>query len=159
MDEQFQDLFKIKPNRKNVAVGDILIAEPFLEGRYFSRAVVYIVEHDEKGSIGFVLNKPISYTTSDLVTELKGMDFPVYLGGPVEQNQLYYLHTHSELPDALHIDDGIYWGGDFVHLTRLIREGKVLPRLGSRTVAKRAGGEFVDGGEYGTHSSFAITLV
>jgi putative transcriptional regulator len=127
VDEQFQDLFKIKPNRKNVAVGDILIAEPFLEGRYFSRAVVYIVEHDEKGSIGFVLNKPISYTTSDLVTELKGMDFPVYLGGPVEQNQLYYLHTHSELPDALHIDDGIYWGGDFVHLTRLIREGKVLP--------------------------------
>lgn len=125
MDEQFQDLFKIKPNRKNIAVGDILIAEPFLEGRYFSRSVVYVVEHDGKGSIGFVLNKPMSYTTSDLVGELKGLEFPVYLGGPVEQNQLYYLHTHPELPDALHIADGIYWGGDFAELTHFLKEGQI----------------------------------
>lgn len=128
MDEQFQDLFKIKPNRKNIVVGDILIAEPFLEGRYFSRSVVYIVEHDGKGSIGFVLNKPMSYTTSDLVGELKGLEFPVYLGGPVEQNQLYYLHTHPELPDALPIADGIYWGGDFGELTRFLKEGQISPQ-------------------------------
>lgn len=128
MDEQFQDLFKIKPNRKNIAVGDILIAEPFLEGRYFSRSVVYVVEHDGKGSIGFVLNKPMSYTTSDLVGELKGLEFPVYLGGPVEQNQLYYLHTHPELPDALHIADGIYLGGDFGELTRFLKEGQISPQ-------------------------------
>ena len=56
MDEQFQDLFKIKYNRKNVGVGDILIAEPFLKGKYFSRAVIYIVEHDKNGTIGFTLN-------------------------------------------------------------------------------------------------------
>lgn len=113
MDEQFQDLFKIRRNRKKVEIGNILIAEPFLEGKYFSRSVVLIVEHDEKGSIGFVLNKPMIYSTSDLVTELSEIEHPVYVGGPVEQNQLYYIHTHSELEDALHIANGIYWGGDF----------------------------------------------
>ena len=103
MDEQFQDLFKIRRNRKKVEIGNILIAEPFLQGKYFSRSVIFMVEHDEKGSIGFVLNKPMAYTTSDLVTELAGLEYPVYIGGPVEQNQLYYLHNHAEVEDALQI--------------------------------------------------------
>lgn len=127
MDEQFQDLFKIKRNRKKVEIGNILIAEPFLEGKYFSRSVVLMVEHDDKGSIGFVLNKPMIYTTSDLVTEMAGVHFPVYIGGPVEQNQLYYLHTHPELEDALPIANGIYWGGDFVRLVEMLKAGDILP--------------------------------
>lgn len=127
MDEQFQDLFKIRRNRKKVEIGNILIAEPFLEGKYFSRSVIFMVEHDEKGSIGFVLNKPMAYTTSELVTELTGIEFPVYIGGPVEQNQLYYLHRHADLKDALPIIDGIYWGGDFVHLTSMLKEGLIKP--------------------------------
>lgn len=127
MDEQFQDLFKIRRNRKKVEIGNILIAEPFLEGKYFSRSVILMVEHDDKGSIGFVLNKPMIYSTSDPVTELSGIEYPVYIGGPVEQNQLYYIHTHSELEDALHIANGIYWGGDFAQLTKMLKEGNILP--------------------------------
>ena len=127
MDEQFQDLFKIRRNRKKVEIGNILIAEPFLQGKYFSRSVIFMVEHDEKGSIGFVLNKPMAYTTSDLVTELAGLEYPVYIGGPVEQNQLYYLHNHAVVEDALQIVPGIYWGGDFSKLTRLLQEGKIQP--------------------------------
>ena len=106
MDEQFQDLFKIRRNRKKVEIGNILIAEPFLQGKYFSRSVIFMVEHDEKGSIGFVLNKPMAYTTSDLVTELAGLEYPVSIGGNVEKNQLYYLHNHAEVEDALQIVQG-----------------------------------------------------
>lgn len=127
MDEQFQDLFKIRRNRKKVEIGDILIAEPFLEGKYFSRSVIFMVEHDEKGSIGFVLNKPMAYSASDLVTELAGINFPVHVGGPVEPNQLYYLHKHPELEDALHIANDIYWGGDFTALVQMLKEGRILP--------------------------------
>lgn len=127
MDEQFQDLFKIRRNRKKVEIGNVLIAEPFLEGKYFSRSVILIVEHDSKGSIGFVLNKPMKYTTCELVTELSGVDMPVFVGGPVEQNQLYYIHTHPELEDSLHIANGVYWGGDFVELTGMLKEGNILP--------------------------------
>ncbi|MDE5610936.1 MAG: YqgE/AlgH family protein [Odoribacter sp.] len=125
MDEQFQDLFKIRRNRQKVEMGNILIAEPFLEGKYFSRSVIFMVEHDKSGSVGFVLNKPMPYRTSELVTELAGIDFPVYVGGPVETGQLYYLHAHPELEDALHVAHGIYWGGDFAMLTWMLREKKI----------------------------------
>ncbi|MDE5639580.1 MAG: YqgE/AlgH family protein [Odoribacter sp.] len=127
MDELFQDLFTIRSNRKNVRVGDILIAEPFLEGKYFARAVVYITEHDEEGSIGFVLNKPMYYDTCDLAGELEGIHIPVYIGGPVEQDQLYYLHCYPELRDSVPVADGIYWGGDFEQLLHLLKEGEILP--------------------------------
>lgn len=127
MEEKFQDLFKIRHNRKNIEIGDILIAEPFLEGKYFARSVIFIVEHDKNGSIGFVLNKQMAYTTSDLVGELSGLNYPVYMGGPVEQNQLYYIHSHPELDDALYIAEGIYWGGDFVQLTKMLKEGSIRP--------------------------------
>lgn len=127
MDEQFQDLFKIRRNRKKVEIGNILIAEPFLQGKYFSRSVIFMVEHDQEGSVGFVLNKPMAFSTSELVTELSGIDFPVYVGGPVETNQLYYLHRHPEIEDALHIAHGIYWGGDFAMLTWMLRENKIRP--------------------------------
>jgi len=40
---------------------------------------------------------------SDLVTELAGLEYPVYIGGPVEQNQLYYLHNHAEVEDAFNL--------------------------------------------------------
>jgi len=126
VDELFQDLFKIRPNRKNIKTGEILIAEPFLEGKYFSRSVVYITEHDEKGSIGFVMNKPMYYDVCDVVSELEGIHIPVYIGGPVEQEQLYYLHNHPELLHAQPVADGIYWGGDFRHLVYLLREGDIL---------------------------------
>ncbi len=125
MDEQFQDLFKIRRNRKKVEVGNILIAEPFLQGKYFSRSVIFMVEHDEKGSVGFVLNKPMAYTTSELISELSGVDYPVYIGGPVEPNQLYYIHRHPELENALHIINGIYWGGDFSQLTEMLKKGDI----------------------------------
>ena len=74
----------------------------------------------------------MAYTTSDLVTELAGLEYPVYIGGPVEQNQLYYLHNHAEVEDALQIVPGIYWGGDFSKLTRLLQEGILLLRVFSK---------------------------
>ena len=125
MDEPFQDLFKIKGNRKKVEIGNVLIAEPFLEGKYFSRSVVFMVEHDEQGSIGFVLNKPIGIDTSELLSEFDGVCLPVYLGGPVENNQLYYFHRHAELVGAVHVCNGIYWGGDFDLLIQMLKKGQI----------------------------------
>ena len=44
-------------NKMAPATGRILLAEPFLNDGYFNRAVILLAEHDEKGSIGFMLNK------------------------------------------------------------------------------------------------------
>lgn len=128
MDEQFQDLFKIRRNRKKINLGEVLIAEPFLVEEDFLRSVIYIVEQNTDGNIGFILNKPTRYTTSDLLTELVGIELPVYIGGPVEQNQLYYIHRCPELKDTLYIANDIYWGGDFSMLVYMLRSKEILPQ-------------------------------
>ena len=125
MEKEFQDLFQIRHNNDRVEVGKVLIAEPFLEGKYFNRSVVYMVEHDDSGSVGFVLNKPLPYTASELVKELEGIYYPVYIGGPVERNQLYYIHRRNDVPDSVQIADGVYWGGDFKALTEMLQAGKI----------------------------------
>jgi len=50
--------------------GKLLIAEPTLTGDVsFNRSVVLLAEHNEDGSIGFILNKPLKYNINDLVSE------------------------------------------------------------------------------------------
>ena len=39
--------------------GSLLVSEPFLADSFFKRSVVLLSEHDKKGTLGFILNKPI----------------------------------------------------------------------------------------------------
>ncbi len=53
-------------------------------------------------------------------------DFKVYNGGPVEQDNLYFIHKIPELiPNSIEISLGIYWGGDFSAIIELINEKKI----------------------------------
>ena len=47
--------------------GRILISEPFLLDNYFKRSIVLITEHSEEGTVGFVLNKPVSLKISEVI--------------------------------------------------------------------------------------------
>ena len=99
---------------KIIQKGKLLLSEPsLLQDVTFGRSVILIAEHNTKGSIGFILNKPTEYKVNDLVKELN-INFPVYKGGPVEEDNLFYIHNTPELIlDSVEIADGIYWGGDF----------------------------------------------
>ena len=47
--------------------GKILIAEPsILTDKSFSRAIILLAEHNDEGSVGFILNKPTNYIMKDL---------------------------------------------------------------------------------------------
>ncbi|MDT7830071.1 YqgE/AlgH family protein [Pricia sp. S334] len=106
--------------------GKLLIAEPTLTGDVsFNRSVVLLAEHSDEGSVGFILNKPLDYSINDLVTEIE-IPFQVYNGGPVEQDNLYFIHKVPQLiMNSIEISDGIYWGGDFENLIGLINSGIV----------------------------------
>ncbi len=108
----------LKPNK-----GKLLIAEPTLTGDVsFNRSVVLLAEHNEEGSVGFILNKPLEYKINDLVTEIE-IPFQVYNGGPVEQDNLYFIHKVPDLiENSIEISDGIYWGGDFERTIDLINQ-------------------------------------
>jgi putative transcriptional regulator len=127
VEEQFQELFRTCHDGRDVEAGQVLIAEPFLQGRHFSRAVVYMVEHGEGGSVGFVLNKPLHDTIGEVIRDLVGIKLPLYAGGPVEQSRLYYLHRCPWIKHSVVLPGGICWGGDIETLLRLLRDGKARP--------------------------------
>ncbi|WP_350288762.1 YqgE/AlgH family protein [uncultured Croceitalea sp.] len=103
--------------------GKLLIAEPSITGDVsFNRSVVLLAEHNDEGSVGFILNKPLEYDISDLITEIT-VPFKVFNGGPVEQDNLYFIHKVPNLIEgSIEISDGIYWGGDFEKTIRLIND-------------------------------------
>jgi putative transcriptional regulator len=109
--------------------GKLLIAEPSLTGDVsFNRSVVLIAEHNEEGSVGFILNKPLDYDISDLVSEIS-VPFQVFNGGPVEQDNLYFIHKVPHLiNDSVEISNGIFWGGDFDATIALINNGAITSK-------------------------------
>ncbi|OIQ30492.1 MAG: transcriptional regulator [Bacteroidetes bacterium MedPE-SWsnd-G2] len=106
--------------------GHLLISEPSIMGDLsFNRSVILLSDHTAEGSIGFILNKPLEYKLKDLVPE-SNSDFQVYNGGPVEQDNLYFIHKVPEMiPGSIEISLGIYWGGDFDTVLELMQSNKI----------------------------------
>ena len=76
-----------------------LIAMPGLEDEIFSRSVVYLCEHSERGALGLVINKPSDIFLENLFekvdlplgrADLTGS--PVFQGGPVQTERGFVLH-------------------------------------------------------------------
>ena len=101
--------------------GRLLIAEPsILTDSSFNRAIILITEHTNLNSVGFILNRPLEYTINDLLPEINS-NFSIYQGGPVEQDNLYFVHKVPDLiPESIEVDNGIYWGGNFESLKFLL---------------------------------------
>ena len=109
-----------------IKAGDIVIAKPFLQDGNFKRSVIYLCEHNEEGSLGFIVNRSHGLLLKDIFPHLKNGNFPLFEGGPVSPNQLFYTHTLGlELSESQHITGDVYWGGNFFELSKLIEEGKV----------------------------------
>lgn len=108
--------------------GSLLVSEPFLLDSYFKRAVVLLSEHDEQGTLGFILNKPTDVKLNEAVDDFPEFDVPLFFGGPVETDTLFYIHTVGELiTGAKEIVDGIWWGGDYDRLKFLIDTRQIKP--------------------------------
>ena len=119
-------LFQVESNKEFPRQGSLLIAAPFLRDYQFSRTVILMVEHNEEGSMGIILNKNFSnlMTLNEVVPELASLPpIPLYKGGPVGRDTLFYLHTLSYLKDALPLGNGLYLNGDFNQMQQYILSG------------------------------------
>ena len=119
-------LFQVESNKEFPRQGSLLIAAPFLRDYQFSRTVILMVEHNEEGSMGIILNKNFSnlMTLNEVVPELASLPpIPLYKGGPVGRDTLFYLHTLSYLKDALPLGNGLYLNGDFNQMQQYILNG------------------------------------
>ena len=123
-----EELFKIQSNTLNVNIGDVLIAEPFMNDFYFRRSVILIIDHNEEGSLGVVFNKRLTIPFNEIVQGFPEFKADVYLGGPVETDRIFFTHTVGELiPDSYKITDGLYWSGNVNALKSLIKMDLIKP--------------------------------
>lgn len=108
------------------AAGILLISDPFLKDPNFMRTVVFLCEHQEQGSFGFVLNRKFENTLDEILPDLEGFRLPVYYGGPVQMDTLHFLHQYpDEIPGSVEVIKGVYWGGDFELLQQMIRNHRI----------------------------------
>jgi len=108
------------------ASGILLISDPFLKDPNFMRTVVFLCEHQEEGSFGFVLNRKYENTIDELIPELEGHKIPLFYGGPVQMDTIHFLHQYPvEVPGGQEVMKGIYWGGDFDKVVEMIKNNEI----------------------------------
>jgi len=120
------DLFTILPEDKIPGKGKILISEPFLPDTFFNRSIVFLTDHGENGSVGFILNKKLEIKVCDAISGFDSWDETLNMGGPVAPDTLHYLHSlGEEIQGSVHIMGNIWWGGDIDTIRKLIAFGRV----------------------------------
>ncbi len=108
-----EKLIHIKSNDLKPEGGRVLIAEPLMDEIWFARAVILLIDHSDEGTLGIVMNKPSGISLSQAMEQDSGLDFMVYIGGPVSSNNIYFIHTLGDvIPESVKIRDGLYWGGE-----------------------------------------------
>lgn len=113
-------------NELDPQTGCLLISEPFMLDPNFERSVILLCNHDKEGTLGFILNQKVVGCVGDLVKEIASCSFPLHIGGPVAQNELFFIHSRFDLLlSGDEIRNNIYFGGDPEVLFSLINEGKI----------------------------------
>ncbi|MFN8777677.1 MAG: YqgE/AlgH family protein [Flavobacteriales bacterium] len=108
------------------AKGQVLLSEPFLNDPYFRRTVIFLCEHNEEGSFGFVLNNFIDVGLDQIMDNMPRYQGKISIGGPVRNSNLYYIHTlGEEISDSIEIIPGVYMGGDFERLREKLLNGEL----------------------------------
>ena len=126
--KEIDKFIQIKSNNLKPSKGRILLSEPFMGDFYFGRSVVLLAEHNDEGSFGVIMNKPVTASFNEVLKDFPTFDATVYLGGPVESDSLFYIHTLGDaLEGASEIMSGLYWGGDIESLKEMILLKTIKP--------------------------------
>ncbi|MDD4847293.1 MAG: YqgE/AlgH family protein [Bacteroidales bacterium] len=124
--KDIQKILQLGYNQVIPKSGSVLLSAPFSDEMIFSKAVILLIEHNKTGSFGLILNKPFSQDHSLLLQEIEKCNIPIFLGGPVEEDRLFFIFRgNSHISDAIEFMQGIKIGGDFTYATQLIKEGKL----------------------------------
>ena len=127
MDELNEDIFNIMDEEPQPSRGALLLAKPLLNDPVFGRSVIVMVDHDSKGSMGVIVNRLSGYTLRDALPQMETEeDVPLFLGGPVHPQVLFFLHTLPQevIPQSVQLSRGLYLGGDIAAMEEYVRSGQ-----------------------------------
>jgi putative transcriptional regulator len=90
----------------------ILIAVPQMDDPNFSRSVVLLIEHNESGAMGIVVNRPSDVPLQDIARE-HGMDVHdgagnAFIGGPVQRERGFLVHRRGEVGDSVKLEEDVF---------------------------------------------------
>jgi putative transcriptional regulator len=106
--------------------GKLLIAHPLLTDAFFNRSVIYLTNHSTECAVGFCMNIKTQFFLRDVRPQVKNGNLPIYEGGPVARNQLFFLHTlGQQISESFHISKNIYVGGNFDELLHGIEHNQI----------------------------------
>ncbi|TDQ77185.1 YqgE/AlgH family protein [Sphingobacterium yanglingense] len=109
--------------------GSLLISEPFILDSNFERSVVVLCEHSKEGAVGLILNHRSNVVLSDIIEAVASEKFPVYIGGPVQNDALFFIHqAPHKIAGSIPIATDIFWGGDLEQVILLINENIIEPQ-------------------------------
>lgn len=128
MDDLNLDIFNLFDTQPEPSRGSLLVAKPTVEDLCFKRSVTILVDHDnEDGSMGVIVNKPTRFLLNEVIPEIEcSEDVPLYLGGPVGTQMLFFIHTLGTdvIPDSVQVAPGLFFGGDFEIMKLYLASGE-----------------------------------
>ncbi len=111
--------------------GQLLVAAPEMGDPRFADTIVYMIEHDENGAMGLVINRPLAKgPIADLLKglgaegeETKG-EIIIHYGGPVESGKAFVLHSDDYADKGTSVVGGGLAVTTDVEIVRAIGQGK-----------------------------------
>lgn len=121
-----RDVNRLKP-------GVFLYAAPELTGGSFAESVVLLVRHERGGSMGLIVNRPTKAPVREILPELgelRGLELPVYFGGPVEPDGvLAIVRSAKPIGTATRVLPDVYLCNDLGPVKTAARQAEAASRL------------------------------
>ncbi|SEW18918.1 putative transcriptional regulator [Chitinophaga sp. YR573] len=127
-----------------------------LDDTIFEKSVIFVAEYNEKGAMGFIINKEFPRKLNELEEFKNIISFPIHLGGPVDQEHLYFVHQRPDLIEGgIPVTDNIFLGGDFKSAVKNI-DNNILSEKDIKIFIGYCGWDYLELDEEITEGSWMI---
>jgi putative transcriptional regulator len=112
-----------------IQTGALVKSTAALNNTLFENVTILITEYNTSGALGFVINKPFGRSLNELEEFKHSPYFPLYNGGPVDQEHLFFIHQRPDLiEEGVAVGNGIYSGGNFKQAVTAINNRSLTPK-------------------------------
>jgi len=106
--------------------GLIIKSTDALIGSIFEHTTILIVKHNNEGTTGFVINKPLHKSLHELIEFKHSKPYPLMDGGPVDKDHLFVMHKRPDLiTDGEKIHSDYYLGGNMEEVIEAINNNGI----------------------------------
>ena len=84
--------------------GSFLISTPDINYDIFFKSIVIISNIENQEIIGFIINKKTKFFVHDFIKDFPIKNVPLYIGGPVETNSIFFIHQCENIDNCVRIN-------------------------------------------------------